>query len=148
MEDVIIGLKSWSSRAVRVTALAAIIAPAIAACGSESSPVQPNSSIASFGTLAADCEQLVGGQGLVSRALAYTHPEEVVTADPYGNTDDFRFETQDVLARIVFAGDRRLADPVGQLVDFLDDPPAYLRSEDLTAKVQSAGAKIRKICAG
>ena len=82
---------------------------------------------------------------MVARALAYANGG-VVSADPNNNTDDFRLETQDRLARIVFTGNKKLAEPLGTLVDFLDDPPTYLRSKKLVARVRRAADKVERIC--
>lgn len=146
MEDVIAVSKSRLARTLPVTALVLIVVFAVTACGSESSPSQSQPKASSSGTLTSNCEQLVGNRGLVARALALTYPDGVTSTNPDGNTDAFRLEVQDGLANIVFSGDKRLADPVGQLVDFLDDPPTYLRSKDLTAKVRRAAAEIRRTC--
>ncbi len=89
--------------------------------------------------------------------MAFTAP--IVTSDPDGGyrpgtnpeagtlLDRERHEVQQALFEIVLTGDKKLANPVGQLVDFLDDPAAYLADADLTARVERAADEIRRVCA-
>ncbi|MEH3068568.1 MAG: hypothetical protein PGN15_11175 [Aeromicrobium erythreum] len=60
------------------------------------------------------CPALVGDDGLVDRALAGSDLSR-----------DDRQSLQDALFTVVSSGPKNLQDPVGQLVDYLDDPAAY-----------------------
>ncbi|ALX06260.1 hypothetical protein AERYTH_16925 [Aeromicrobium erythreum] len=82
------------------------------------------------------CPALTGDDGLVDRALA--------GADLSG---DERQSLQDTLFAVVSSGPKDLQDPVGQLVDYLDDPEAYQPLDGGSDDEVTAAAKaIRSAC--
>ena len=94
-------------------------------------------------TLAGGCEILVGGDGLAQQALTFPKKPESA-ADKR-----LRHEIQDKLSSVVFENaHKNLANPAGQLVDFLDDPTAYVEAGKLSNSVTRAYARIQKACAG
>jgi|GEM_PF-3957958 len=100
----------------------------LTACGDDSDPTPTTSSAA-----AGPCDRLVGDGGLVEQALAVTEPQ-----DGSG--------IQGELFDIVANGPAELQDPVGQLVDFLDDPQTYLTDGQPDETVTSAVAEIEAAC--
>jgi hypothetical protein len=126
----------------------AAVAVAATGCGSTSSDDGDGPGASDPATFASDCERLVGPDGLVERALAFGDEAGLAPADPEGDLDSDRLEVQDELFTVVSEGDDSLADPVGQLVDFLDDPQTYSDDEDLMEEVRGAAGEIEDLCAG
>lgn len=131
----------------RLTA-AALILFVVSGCGNDGpgqgslpedgSPAQ--SSAANPATLAGGCAMLVGDDDLVRRALNFPR-------DPESASDErLRYEIQEALFSIVLAGHKKLSDPAGQLVDFLDDPEAYLEGDQPGTAITAAIAEIREAC--
>ncbi|MCO7239073.1 hypothetical protein [Aeromicrobium sp. CnD17-E] len=82
------------------------------------------------------CPALVGDDGLVDRALA--------GADL---SHDERQSLGEALFPVVSSGPKNLQDPVGQLVDYLDDPEAYQPLDGGSDDEVTAAAKaIRSAC--
>ncbi|MCZ4500017.1 MAG: hypothetical protein JWQ74_2572 [Marmoricola sp.] len=89
------------------------------------------------GSLAAGCATLVRTGDLVGQALAFGRTPD--------GTD--RSAVQEKLFAVVTAGNKNLADAAGQLVDFLDDPEAYVDGGTINRDVTRAAADIRGTCA-
>lgn len=87
---------------------------------------------------------LLMGDGLLADALEYPKVDE-------SEKDRIRrSEIQERLMSIVFAdieNDMPLASSAGQIVDFLDDPEAYVEDGKLSPVVTAEVAEIKKTCA-
>ncbi|KRC63715.1 hypothetical protein ASE12_02390 [Aeromicrobium sp. Root236] len=93
-------------------------------------------------TLAGGCEILMGKGKVAQAALGFTGKKESA-ADKAS-----RGRLQDQLFTVVGANNPKLADPAGQLVDFLDDPAAYLDDDGkVGSTVLRAFSDIQKACA-
>jgi hypothetical protein len=92
------------------------------------------------GTLAGACDILVGEGRAVQDALGFPRKHES-SAD-----EKLRGEIQDRLFIVVAADNKDLADPAGQLVDFLDDPEAYVEDGKLDSLILNAFSDIRDTC--
>lgn len=86
-------------------------------------------------TLEGGCDILLGDEGILDAALAIT------TSD-----DPDRERVQNRLLAIVSAENDSLADPAGQLVDYLDDPAEYIEDGEPDVSVTTADADIRETC--
>jgi major membrane immunogen (membrane-anchored lipoprotein) len=132
-------------RAVLATAIAATL---LSGCGSSDSSGDPavkpgtNRSTPDPATLAGACDILVGEGRAVQEALGFPRKNES-SAD-----EALRFEIQEQLFSVVVANNKDLADPAGQLVDFLDDPEAYIENGELAPIVLRAFSDIRETCEG
>lgn len=93
-------------------------------------------------TLAGACDILVGEGRAVQEALGFPRKKES-SAD-----ETRRGQIQDRLFTVVVAGHKDLADPAGQLVDFLDDPEEYVEDGQLSPSVLRAFSDIRETCEG
>lgn len=93
-------------------------------------------------TLAGACDILVGEGRAVQDALGFPRKKES-SADKV-----LRDEVQEQLFSVVVANNKDLADPAGQLVDFLDDPEAYVENGQLSPTVLRAFSDIRETCEG
>lgn len=131
----------------RLTA-AALILFVVSGCGSdgpglgsasEDGSPAPSSS-ANPATLAEGCAMLVGDDDLVGRALTFPRDSESAS------DERLRYEIQEALFSIVIAGHKKLSDPTGQLVDFLDDPEEYLEGDKPGPAITSAIAEIQEAC--
>ena len=91
-------------------------------------------------TVAGACEILVGKDHTLDAAMAFPKQNES-SADKA-----LRGEVQERLFSIVVANNKELADPAGQLVDFLDDPEEYIEDGKPVALITDAVAKIRSTC--
>lgn len=98
-------------------------------------PTSPAASAAT-GALGTACADLLDDGGLVQQAL------DLADAEPQDGTG-----VQGRLFAIVSDGPDQLSDPVGQLVDFLDDQEAYVEDGHLSSSVTDAVTRIGKICA-
>jgi len=91
-------------------------------------------------SLAGGCEILVGEGRAVQEALGFPRKKESAADKTLRST------IQDQLFTVVSAGNPKLSDPAGQLVDFLDDPDAYVEDGTLAPIVLRAFSDIRKAC--
>jgi hypothetical protein len=92
-------------------------------------------------TLAGGCAILTGESGAMAQALKYPIENEP-PAD-----EQRRSEIQNRLFAIVTANNPKLADPAGQLVDYLDDPEAYVAEDGrLVDLITEAVDAIKKAC--
>jgi hypothetical protein len=91
-------------------------------------------------TVAGACEILVGQEHVLDDAMEFPKQDE--------STEDEarREEVQGRLFAIVVANNKELADPAGQLVDFLDDPEEYVEHGKPIALITDAVVKIRTTC--
>jgi hypothetical protein len=137
-----------------VVVVMAIVALGVSGCGSSDSdaetPASPSTSStgpapsSSAGpissgdpaTLDGGCDILLGDEGILDAALAAGE----------GDDDAERQRVQDRLFAIVSAKNDSLGDAAGQLVDYLDDPSAYVKDGELDASVTTAEADIRETC--
>ena len=101
--------------------------------GTKSASVDPAS-------VAGACEILVGKDHAVQDALEFPKDKETA-AD-----EQRRGEIQDRLFTVVVANTKGLADPAGQLVDFLDDPDEYIENGKPVALITDAVSRIRSTC--
>ena len=113
--------RTTSRDRVPLAVLAAVSLALLAACSGSGDSALADASASPSATAAPPsldpsdpCPALVGDDGLVARALA--------AAD--GPAVD-RGPLQDEMFRVVLSGPRHLKDPVGQIIDYLDDPAAY-----------------------
>jgi hypothetical protein len=83
---------------------------------------------------------LDGPDDLLQQTLSFARPESASAADSSA-------AIQKKLFTIVAAEQETLADPVGVLVDFLDDPSAYVKDGKVDDSITQAAATIRKTCA-
>ena len=88
------------------------------------------------GRLGEACDRLVGRENLVQQTL------DLADGEPLNGQG-----VQGKLFEIVADGPEELSDPVGVLVDFLDDQSAYLDDGEPNKKVTDAVARIKQICA-
>ena len=91
-------------------------------------------------TIAGACDILVGKGHTVQDAMEFPKDKETA-AD-----EQRRGEIQDQLFTIVVANTKGLADPAGQLVDFLDDPDEYVENGKPVALITETVSKIRGTC--
>lgn len=91
-------------------------------------------------TLAGACEILVGKGQAVQDAMEFPKDKETA-AD-----EQLRDEIQQRLFTVVTANNKELADPAGQLVDFLDDPEEYVEDGKPVALITDAVSEIRSTC--
>jgi hypothetical protein len=91
-------------------------------------------------TVAGACEILVGKDHTLDDAMAFPKQKESA-ADKA-----LRGDVQERLFSIVAANNEELADPAGQLVDFLDDPEEYIEDGKPVTLITDAVAKIRSTC--
>lgn len=132
-------------RAVLATAIAAVLMSGCGTSDSSGDPaVSPGTNLSSPDpvTLAGACDILVGEGRAVQEALGFPRKQES-SADRV-----LRGEIQEQLFSVVVADNKDLADPAGQLVDFLDDPEAYVENGQLSSTVLQAFSSIREICKG
>ncbi|MET0449147.1 MAG: hypothetical protein ABW004_12095 [Aeromicrobium sp.] len=87
-------------------------------------------------TLEGGCEILLGDDGALDAALAFRDSGD----------DDERTRVQERIFAIVTAENESLADPAGQLVDYLDDPDAYIEDGKLSSTITTAVSDIRETC--
>jgi hypothetical protein len=87
-------------------------------------------------TLEGGCDILLGDEDLLAAALAAGEGDDAAE----------RQRVQERLFTIVSAKNESLADPVGQLVDYLDDPSAYVEDGELDASITTAEADIGATC--
>ncbi|NRQ51309.1 hypothetical protein [Aeromicrobium stalagmiti] len=98
-------------------------------------------------TLEGACSLLVGPAArYVDDALAAG--EAVRTSGGALANVDRATEVQNQLFTVVAEGPAELKDPAGQLVDYLDDPEAYVEAGDLDPLVTEAAVEIKKTCEG
>jgi hypothetical protein len=83
---------------------------------------------------------LDGPDDLLQQTLTFPRPKSASAADRSAAIQEQLFE-------IVAAEQETLADPVGVLVDFLDDPRAYTKDGKLDDSITQAVATIRTTCA-
>lgn len=93
-------------------------------------------------TMAGGCAILTGKSGAVAQAMRFYPVPDKSAAD-----ERRRAETQDRLFALVAANNPKLADPAGQLVDFLDDPAGYVNADGkLDDSISSAVRTIETAC--
>jgi hypothetical protein len=136
-----------------VVVVMAIVALGVAGCGSSDSDVETPAgpSTSSTGpapssagpissgdpaTLEGGCDILLGDEGVLDAALAAGE----------GDDEAERQRVQDRLFAIVSAENDSLGDAAGQLVDYLDDPSAYMKDGELDASITTAEADVRETC--
>ena len=102
-----------------------------------SAPTSPAASAsAATGALGTACSDLLDDGGLVQQTL------DLADAEPQDGAG-----VQAKLFAIVSDGPKQLSDPVGQLVDFLDDQEAYIKDGHLDESITDAVTAIGKACA-
>lgn len=90
-------------------------------------------------TLAGGCEIMLGQDDLVQAALDYGRHPSTRTGDKY-----FRF--QERTFAVVAEHSTVLWQPVGDLIDYLDDPVTYNNDPDLYTRVTRAVGSIHRAC--
>ncbi|MET0929362.1 MAG: hypothetical protein ABWX74_07580 [Aeromicrobium sp.] len=148
------GVIRVGQRGGSVAVMMAIAVLGVASCGSSASDggtatapttspadvptTEPAStpSTADPATLEGGCEILLGDEGVLDAALAF----------PESDDDAERTRVQERLFAIVAAENDSLGDPAGQLVDYLDDPAAYIVDGELSSTITAAEADIRETC--
>ena len=144
-------VRGLSSRRPLVVVVA-VAALGLAGCGTSDSdgeaPASPAPSTTKAATTAAPvssadpatleggCDILLGDEGILDAALAAGEADD--TAE--------RQRVQERLFAIVSAENDSLADAAGQLVDYLDDPSAYVTGDELDASITTAESDIRETC--
>ena len=145
-------LRGVGQRGGSLAIIVVVAALGLAGCGSSDSdqdaPSSPATSSAAApssaaptssgdpATLDGGCDILLGDEDLLEAALAAGEGDDAAE----------RQRVQDRLFTIVSAKNDSLADPVGQLVDYLDDPSAYVEDGELDASVTTAESDIRETC--
>lgn len=131
----------WRGRSLAVVVTAVVLG--VAGCGSSDSSSDGASGGAATGapttadpsTLEGGCEILLGDERVLDATL------EAAEGD-----DAERSRVQERLFAIVAAENDSLGDAAGQLVDYLDDPSAYVEDGELSADVSAAVADVRETC--
>lgn len=124
--------------AAGAAALAAILLAS--ACGtSEDKPAASGESGRgiSVSTVESTCTLLVGP--------SETWVDDALAAGESGNKGETT-KVQDSLFKIVSAGPAELQDLAGALVDYLDDPAAYVTGGSVDRSITAAADKIKAIC--
>lgn len=117
--------------------LAVLLLTALTACSDDEPKPSPSPDPTSAtGRLGDACDRLLGVEDLVQQAL------DLANGEPLNGQG-----VQGKLFEIVADGPDELSDPVGVLVDFLDDQKAYLDDGKPNKTVRDAVARIERTCA-